>query len=68
MVQLHIGSGRRRWSAQLPSSLALVACVLSLFASLTRAQDGKPEKTAADYFVKSLPGQPDGPLLRMHAG
>ena len=25
-------------------------------------------KTAADYFVKSLPGQPDGPLLTMHAG
>jgi carboxypeptidase D len=26
------------------------------------------EKKAADYLVKSLPGQPDGPLLRMHAG
>ncbi|KAI9697004.1 MAG: Cell death protease [Candelina mexicana] len=26
------------------------------------------EKTAADYFVRSLPGAPDGPLLRMHAG
>lgn len=25
-------------------------------------------KTAADYYVKSLPGQPDGPLLNMHAG
>jgi carboxypeptidase D len=25
-------------------------------------------KTQADYFVKSLPGQPDGPLLKMHAG
>ena len=24
--------------------------------------------TAADYYVKSLPGQPDGPLLNMHAG
>lgn len=25
-------------------------------------------KAAADYYVKSLPGQPDGPLLNMHAG
>ncbi|KAK0653412.1 Pheromone-processing carboxypeptidase kex1 [Lasiodiplodia hormozganensis] len=26
------------------------------------------EKTAADYFVHSLPGAPPGPLLKMHAG
>lgn len=26
------------------------------------------EKTAADYFVHSLPGAPEGPLLKMHAG
>lgn len=26
------------------------------------------EKTAADYYVKSLPGAPAGPLLKMHAG
>lgn len=26
------------------------------------------EKNAADYYVQSLPGQPDGPLLTMHAG
>ncbi|KAK2731947.1 Cell death protease [Myotisia sp. PD_48] len=25
-------------------------------------------KSAADYYVHSLPGQPDGPLLKMHAG
>ncbi|KAL9102598.1 MAG: hypothetical protein Q9163_002278 [Psora crenata] len=25
-------------------------------------------KTSADYFVKSIPGQPDGQLLTMHAG
>ncbi|KAL9604963.1 MAG: hypothetical protein Q9219_000151 [cf. Caloplaca sp. 3 TL-2023] len=25
-------------------------------------------KNAADYYVESLPGQPDGPLLTMHAG
>ena len=26
------------------------------------------DKTAADYFVHSLPGAPEGPLLKMHAG
>jgi len=26
------------------------------------------DPTAADYFVHSLPGAPDGPLLKMHAG
>lgn len=26
------------------------------------------DKTAADYYVHSLPGAPDGPLLKMHAG
>lgn len=25
-------------------------------------------QTAADYYVKSLPGAPEGPLLKMHAG
>lgn len=24
--------------------------------------------TAADYYVRSLPGAPEGPLLKMHAG
>lgn len=24
--------------------------------------------SAADYYVQSLPGAPDGPLLKMHAG
>ena len=48
---------RRRWSA-FP---LLIASILLL---LGQSQ----AKTAADYFVKSLPGQPEGPLLRMHAG
>lgn len=26
------------------------------------------ERTAADYYVQSLPGQPAGELLKMHAG
>lgn len=25
-------------------------------------------KSAADYFVRSLPGAPEGPLVKMHAG
>lgn len=29
---------------------------------------GNAEKTAADYFIRSLPGAPPGPLLKMHAG
>ncbi|KAI9734947.1 MAG: Cell death protease [Cirrosporium novae-zelandiae] len=32
------------------------------------AATGSADKTAADYYVKSLPGAPDGPLLKMHAG
>jgi carboxypeptidase D len=29
---------------------------------------GVVAQSAADYYVKSLPGQPDGPFLKMHAG
>lgn len=25
-------------------------------------------QSAADYYVRSLPGAPNGPLLKMHAG
>ena len=25
-------------------------------------------QSASDYYVRSLPGQPEGPLLEMHAG
>lgn len=32
------------------------------------AEDDTPPPTAADYFVDSLPGQPEGPPLKMHAG
>lgn len=37
-------------------------------ALLLMAAPAIAEKTAADYYVHSLPGQPDGPLLKMHAG
>jgi carboxypeptidase D len=47
-------------------SRALAACgLLSLSVLIPAALAGK---TAADYFVHSLPGAPDGPLLKMHAG
>ena len=48
---------RRPWSA-----LWTLTIWISLFVSASWA------KTAADYFIHSLPGQPEGPLLRMHAG
>ena len=38
--------------------------VLVFFAATVSGAD----KTAADYYVKSLPGAPAGPLLKMHAG
>lgn len=44
----------------------LPLCIL--LASIFWTAGVMAEKTAADYFVHSLPGQPDGPLLKMHAG
>ncbi|KAG9778888.1 Pheromone-processing carboxypeptidase KEX1 [Exophiala dermatitidis] len=48
-----------RLAKSLPWALAALAWEIMAVAA---------EKTAADYFVKLLPGQPDGPLLKMHAG
>nr|OQO29584.1 Pheromone-processing carboxypeptidase kex1 [Rachicladosporium sp. CCFEE 5018] len=53
------GSGRRRWHTTLATA-ALAICTLI---TPTLAQD----KTAADYYVHSLPGAPE-PLLPMYAG
>lgn len=40
--------------------------VLGLLSALSAVQ---ADKTAADYFVHSLPGAPEGkPLVKMHAG
>lgn len=39
-----------------------------LLLSLSSVAIAASEKTAADYFVHSLPGAPDGTLLKMHAG
>jgi carboxypeptidase D len=48
----------------LQSLWLLGAVALLLFGQQCLAAD----KSAADYFIRSLPGQPDGPLLKMHAG
>ncbi|EEH46198.1 uncharacterized protein PADG_02348 [Paracoccidioides brasiliensis Pb18] len=49
-------SGSRAWSKWLTICLAITHPF-----SVTA-------KSAADYYVHSLPGQPEGPLLKMHAG
>lgn len=46
--------------AQLIKNIAL----FFFFTQVAQAQD----KKASDYYVKSLPGAPAGPLLKMHAG
>ncbi|KAH8893249.1 alpha/beta-hydrolase [Thozetella sp. PMI_491] len=54
-------STRAAWK-RLP---AVVAAALALsWVSPVAAAD----KTAGEYFVHSLPGQPEGPLIKMHAG
>jgi carboxypeptidase D len=47
------------WRRMLPAATAM---------SLLAVQGAAQGKTAADYFVHSLPGAPDGPLVKMHAG
>jgi carboxypeptidase D len=43
-------------------AMSAISTWLLLMLPLVAAQ------SAADYYVKSLPGQPAGPLLKMHAG
>jgi carboxypeptidase D len=53
-----------RWRRKSPgyAAMALLGLLSSMPAALA-------DKTAADYFVHSLPGAPEGqPLLKMHAG
>ncbi|EFX03291.1 pheromone processing carboxypeptidase kex1 [Grosmannia clavigera kw1407] len=49
----------QRW----PTVVAAIAAVSSVWIGSARA-----DPVAGDYFVHSLPGQPEGPLLKMHAG
>ncbi|KZF25704.1 pheromone-processing carboxypeptidase kex1 [Xylona heveae TC161] len=44
----------------------VLICNLLLCSFLTGS--AAADKAAADYFVHDLPGAPDGPLLKMHAG
>lgn len=51
--------------------LTAASFVGSVFAGTPAAAGALPSEgghTAADFFVRSLPGQPDGPLPKMHAG
>jgi carboxypeptidase D len=42
---------------------------VGLISLLSAVPAALADKTAADYFVHSLPGAPEGqPLLKMHAG
>ena len=54
------GSRLAGWK-QLPVIVA--ALCLSLATPIMAAN-----RAAGDYFVQSLPGAPEGPLLKMHAG
>jgi carboxypeptidase D len=63
MRLFHSPPVRRRGWAGSATWLVWIAANLWLGTKIVGA-----DKTAADYFVHSLPGQPDGPLLKMHAG
>ncbi|KAI9790859.1 MAG: Cell death protease [Piccolia ochrophora] len=56
-------SGPRRRSSDPAAVLTWMLASIMLWPRLVLS-----DKTAADYFVHSLPGAPDGPLLKMHAG
>lgn len=47
--------------------LTVSSWTLSLLFLLVRP-DAVAATSAADYYVRSLPGAPKGPLLKMHAG
>ncbi|KAF9887441.1 Cell death protease [Aspergillus nanangensis] len=63
MVSLSLrGTSRRAIDADTFPSLPWLLPLLLLNSLLVSA------KSAADYYVHSLPGAPEGPLLKMHAG
>ncbi|KAK0635869.1 serine carboxypeptidase [Bombardia bombarda] len=55
-------AGGFSWKRCLPALIATTVLTLSW------ATPAVAEPSAGDYFVHSLPGAPDGPLLKMHAG
>lgn len=52
--------------ASIASPIRLAA--FGLLALASRVLAAGAEKTAADYFVHSLPGAPKDTLVKMHAG
>ncbi|KAE8147260.1 Alpha/Beta hydrolase protein [Aspergillus avenaceus] len=53
-----------------PSDALSISSILSYLPSvlLLLTLPSISAKSAADYYVRSLPGAPEGPLLKMHAG
>jgi hypothetical protein len=49
-------------------SITWATWLLALTLLITPLVSAQKQKTQSDYFVKSLPGQPDAPLRKMHAG
>lgn len=49
-------------------SLASIWLLYAIVGLLSGQQSLAADKSAADYYIRSLPGQPEGPLLKMHAG
>lgn len=60
-LKMAAGLDRRKYNLSTISSIWM-------FLFLLVAPAAHAAKTAADYYIKSLPGAPDGPLLKMHAG
>ncbi|KAL5363067.1 pheromone-processing carboxypeptidase kex1 [Aspergillus floccosus] len=63
MVSLSLRGARR--TAKDAASLPFLSWTLSLLVLNPLLVSAK---SAADYYVRSLPGAPEGPLLKMHAG
>lgn len=63
MAHPFLGLGSRKENV---ATYHLVSWLLSLLLIVNPAFVSAA--TAADYYVRSLPGAPEGPLLKMHAG
>lgn len=58
-----------RQSVEMRSAASsLLFGALSSLLAVAQAVGDEPATSAAQYFVRSLPGQPEGPLVKMHAG
>lgn len=51
-----------------PTFTMMLSLVGFVLAALLPSAAAQTDKVAADYYVRSLTGAPEGPLLKMHAG